>query len=804
MNILPLQSLRHDQLTKVLQDLVKHIKNNTNTKYNKDIASRIGISSSELSKAQNYLNNEITKNRCLHIIEEIIKAYKIHVSSNGENYSFERAEDPTLFQLAGKLALNLVDVSTEFSEGAAPHEKIIAEKSIVGHNRRRERFIAIIGPGASYEASKGVIPLAEEGAIQIRRRIEDKEPALDKLIKEELDRLRHVYRLDPNDFETQLLAYSRFGLNIVLEGLEASYGLRYMPSLVYDILAHAFKHRFVDVIVNYNYDEILDNSIEEEIASGDYVRIFSDGDCPDKYEDLLTGNRLKHPVYIKPHGTISYKSSLRYTRKDYFNIPNKIRETIFNLIEAKVPNSDFERRLKPNILIIGLRDQPFELTEIILDYFRRYPDEEIVFWVFDNKQPHYENLFQYLNEEQVDKIKRNAHFFDLNDFTLEEYLLKLWDLTLKQFKEEYRPRGVENHLFVNHIFQLNKEKILDLKNSEKKKIAYFKERTYVEVIIALLQSDGILNAKQLVEDRAGKYFSLYKNAVKDEDFTLRMVCENLGMKAYKGIAQDTFVPQNYERFFKEDGSNLGRDMYDRLRQHQRSIGLPSPNASPERLERFVDLVKSLKKRNLLKITSDFQHPHNHLFEELRDEDILYTSLAWTYRYRKLMIDERDNWDLLLAISEEGRFLKKESFEGKKLGLILSSFDLDIISPVSEDEFPPDCLLFKKLLFLPWWLHNQHLVLFLKKARNHDGAHWKKNWTLQQGFYYQSHLLSRRVNPVHVTGENDKQTLLNIFANYWYRAKHYTLVNHGEVKTIPIISGKKVIEDSIAEIVRLYE
>ncbi len=46
--------------------------------------------------------------------------------------------------------------------------------------------------------------------------------------------------------------------------------------------------------------------------------IYSDGHCPEDYEEITQNNgKLNRPIYIKPHGTISHLSTLRFTREDF-------------------------------------------------------------------------------------------------------------------------------------------------------------------------------------------------------------------------------------------------------------------------------------------------------------------------------------------------------------------------------------------------------------------------------------------------------------------------------------------------------
>lgn len=798
----------HEELSKQLSNLIEFVKTHSaDESSQKDIASCIGVGDSILSREKNWKNAEASPAKCSALIEQIQSAYGIELN---EAYGFRflsLSEDKELAALATKLSINLIDVSTGFDERLFPHEQILARpvEALVERrkNDQRERFIAVIGAGASYAATKGAMPLAAEGARRIRERIRNNNNVFDELIEKEIKRLHLIYRLDPNDFETVLLACSKYAPNDVLEGLDELLGLKYLPSLIYDIIAHMLKHRFIDAVINFNFDEILDNAIEEEIASGESKRIFSDGDCPNDYGDLLTASRLKQPVYIKPHGTISHKGSLRFTREAYFDMPMKIKETLYNLIEGKV-RAENQTQLKTNLIIIGFGLQSFEFTETVKEYLSNNPKEEIVFWVFDVSRRHIDRFAEEIG--LLEGRRKNIHFFDLNRYHLEEYLEELWNLSVANFSPEYRPKGIENHLLVNHVFAFNREMIESLNERHEAKRDYFKARFCLEVIISLLQSDGILNTKQLVEDRAGKYLNLYKESNHGDEAALATMLQRLGLVSYKGFLQDVFTLKNPQLFY-DDFHKLGKELYEAMFSAlPMQYRPPRSNAPGSKLTDFIRYGKALKERSLLKITSDFKHPHHHLFNGLSSENILYTSMAWTYRYRDFLNRLDNNWDLMLAISESGRFLRPNDVEGKQLELVLAGADLPGIKGLGRlrEEYKHQCLS-KTMLYLPWWLHNQHLIILLKQTAE-KGEKWHDKWMVHGGFYYQSRMLSRRVNPVYVANREDNKTLLYIFANYWYRAKSYTeqMDKKDEYKSIPIVRDEAHLEGIVEELLGLYD
>ena len=58
--------------------------------------------------------------------------------------------------------------------------------------------------------------------------------------------------MDENEFETKLLAYSKFAPKIVKRALKELCRFEHLPNLEYEILAHMLKNRFIDIVCNYS------------------------------------------------------------------------------------------------------------------------------------------------------------------------------------------------------------------------------------------------------------------------------------------------------------------------------------------------------------------------------------------------------------------------------------------------------------------------------------------------------------------------------------------------------------------------
>lgn len=816
-----LPRLNDQELAQLLFDLVGHTialetKKRNQKVSQKSIAQSIVVNPSQLSRLKKlssskgrYVGHE--RRNCIEIIERIAERYSIYIYCSITVDYCSPDETFDLHMLAHKLAINLIDVSMPFKEKVNPQKEIIREGQEIelfkDQDRKKERFILVAGAGASYAATNKYIPLGKEAAEEIRKRLLEK-PIPETLIKEEIDRLSFIYRLPPDEFETKILAYSKYGRKEVIEALREICGYAYIPSLSYEIIAHMFKHRFIDGIINFNYDEVLDVAVREELQKGDFKFIYSDAHCPGSYHELLINDRLRQPVYIKPHGTISHRSSLRFTREDFFSIPPEIRNTMKDLIEAAVIEQNQQQPyLNLNLILVGYSLTNFEFIKLIQEYLETRERADLTIWVFDTNL-HLDEVEKEFQKEQWARIE--IKYFDLGHYKLEDYMLALWKLIEGNFKDHYKPRGIERHQLVNHIFNFSADQLKSLgrgENAQKKsnQSKYFLGRFYVELIIAYLQSDGILNAKQILEDRAGDYFHLYLESG-GTDTSLREHCERLGLKVYKDFLWDTYILEKPALFYEK------KELFDFLLEKlQKHIPPRYQNTllGKENANHFHELCRMIRQRNIAKITPNFVFPHNHLFSSIKKEDILNTTIGWIYRFQEAVRKE-DEWDLMLSISEKGRFLKKSVKEGllnsgKKIELVLASFDTDELQDLRNDDLTLEqYTLTGSLNFLPWWLHNQHMVLLMKHTGKNTGD-WTQDWKMFEGFYYESRLLSRRVNPIHIKdSQEDLQILLYIFANYWYRAKSYTESKKtSDSARVPIIPNKSTMEKIINKLLSEY-
>ncbi|MEM8523058.1 MAG: SIR2 family protein [Bacteroidota bacterium] len=801
---------------------------------NAQIAYRMDTDPIHISRIENgeYKKKETLIQKIEWISKEFNVGYTKDLHPIIEKYKQDKLE-----MLSDKLSINLIDVSTMFKKDSTPHLQILkkekAEKILSRRKEKdiRERYVVFIGIDASHAATDGFMPRKKDAKKKVEKLFSDKGLISKKLLKAELERLEQAYRLNKDDFETQLLAISRFSRKDVIEALKVICEVENVLSAEYEILAHMLKHRFFDAIVNFNYDEILDDVIKEEINEGDFAYIFSASQCPEDYKKLLVDNRLRQPVYIKPHGTISHRSSLRFTREEFLSIPTKLMETIQNVLAGKLDGlKDIQKQLPLNLIVIGHSILSFDFTILLSDYLKSDKNCQATIWIFneESKRDEIDKLKEILSkkiQKGSNLNERVAFYFFPLTFNKEDvrgdakplmfYLTKIWNFIQNNFEEPYAPKGIERHLLTEEIFKPDEKMYESLSETSYKK-SYLRSRFYVELMISFLNSDGILNTKQILEGRAGKFFRAYQdksNNVSDGQ-SLEDACRDLNLFVYKDFVRDAFTLKTPSLFHNkkklvEEAHNIIAEKVD--------YEFKSSFKNNETSKTIKELLyKIANTRSSIKITTRFIQPHDFLFRKVSKENILNTLLNWNYKLRQSL--ERDDWDLMLAVSEKGYFLndfiKEGKHKNKKFELILSSFDTDEFRDLSSEQestLKQLSLLNEngKLLALPWYLHNRHLVLTLKKlkgVKKENGKPWnyKKYWKINEGFYYESRMLSRRANPVHIKHYEDLEILLEIFTNYWYRAKFYSNIKPKEEKSIPIISSKDKLDELIGILLKLYD
>lgn len=654
-----------------------------------------------------------------------------------------------LEELAKILAVNHVDVSLRLHEEGNPFSKIMSSK-IDRSAFPRSRNILIVGAGAS-KAANDNLNTAEKVAAELEKKLVGDNEELRDLLNEEILRLSNIYNLEPKSFETKLLAFTKFFPKKVRSEIGQFFhsDFKFFPNLFYEVVAHLFKHRFIDVIISFNFDELLDQIILEEMADSEYHYIYSDGHCPVN-EDLVTDHRFKKPIYIKPHGTASHPSTLRFTREAYEELPHNIYELITYLVSGKtnIEEQGLEH-IPVNLISAGFAMESFEFNQILASNLDKG------------------TKFYHIN---LDKFESNNSALNKNlsirttkvtkKLTLDHIAKYLWEYTAASFIDIYQPKGIDRHLMVNLLFESERHR----SRSPNETAAYAKDRLLFEIFVSIINNKGLISLEHLVTGRAGIYFNLLKS-IDDNSKGFHHYMQLMGLTKYKGHVETTYVLEDSqcERFNFESILNFSYSRLCEAMSPKRKEALGRPGT----LKKFKSYCKKIYYSNLKNLTPRFKNPHFELFNGIKNHHVINTNLLWSYKFRELL-QRKKSWDVIMVISESGGVLlnefNKSFLANKKIFLITANeriqqkFDgINIVGGIPK--------------VLPWWIHNRHMVLFIKEKSSKKVKHWKDKWDLYRGIYYTS-IFSNRVNPVYIKEQDDKEIMLGIFGRYWFRATSY--------------------------------
>jgi hypothetical protein len=228
----------------------------------------------------------------------------------------------------------------------------------------------------------------------------------------------------------------------------------------------------------------------------------------------------------------------------------------------------------------------------------------------------------------------------------------------------------------------------------------------------------------------------------------------------------------------------------------------------EKEEEFRTLARGVRKRRLGMVSPQYVNVHDNLFSGVKEEDVMNTSLAWIYNYRRLIDQHPERWDLMLAITERGSFLNDElaehTFKNKYFELILATSDINNEMGSNKENLMRLNLLSGEPQYRPWWFHNKHMVIFLKRNPIPYTGNYIDDWTLVEGFFYTHRMLSQRYTPIRVREEKDLKRMLHIYGIYWDGAISYGK-SQGEENPSMRITGSKKSRDAVLEkLFKLFE
>jgi hypothetical protein len=644
---------------------------------------------------------------------------------------------PTLFgDLAQDMARNHVYLSVRHQDYAWASQCFLKLPEV----RTPPKIVVLIGAGASHDACG--LPTGSSAAGRLRHAFKAQHN-LDSLISAEIHRITVENRLEEHDFETVLLALSKFDQTTVLNELNTIYNRRHYPSLAYEILAHWMKHRFVDAIVNFNFDELLDQALDDELGPHGYYRVITDGDCPEETSKWLDDKgRFKFPVYIKPHGTASSKSTMRFTRRAYTLLSPDLETLLTELFKGRT-----------DVLVVGYAMQSVEFNDILA---RSGRDKS--FFLLDLKEQQLRGGDPKLNSRKV--------FWDSGSSGgLGPCLEKISGEIDHIFHPDFGPRTISRHRLISKLFkrQLNLDQDRDARRRERE--TYLRDRVYLEISLAISKGRGFVSLEHLAFGRAGHYFrDLRRYAfAHGSNESIRSMCFKLGLDQF-GYWDTVCLPAghanaNRDRLqcpiltgpeFEASARKLAQETINQFSGDRKSIDLAREDFIEELHRAFMEMYDGEE----VEVSNDTEATTNDIFASPTP----LTTLTSLHAQTKKMLQD-DKWDAILCTAESGEWLTsrkwRDEIKKRKAGLALIVADktriTDLKNQLREQLY--------SVRWLPWWLHNRHMTVLLHQGKA-KGA-----------IYFERRLRTSHIVPLWLEGD-DAGIALDAFVAYWIKAAQY--------------------------------
>jgi hypothetical protein len=604
------------------------------------------------------------------------------------------------------------------------------------------RTVAVVGAGASLP----VKAIASELVDELEKDLEKDNKAREV----ELDRLEAVYGLNREGFETRLTALCRTpeAERQVRAAISREYRLRHPSLLTYETLAHLLNHRYLDLILSFNFDELLDQSIEDELGRDEYTRVVSEGDF-----DLASG--VAGPLYVKMHGSATEPDSLRFTRERYYWTPKSIIELIESKFDVdnlilitlgfKMDNFDFQHLLrKPKALEIYHLD-PSELSNKVLEQITE-----------QRKKARERKETDRLAD--TDKPSRVASFAVPNqpggDF-LENLIGKLV-LEIERFCQNPISGPAKWRSTLRHQAVVKLIDGTDLKDKQRY-ARYLRRRTILEIALTVAKGRGVVSIASMVNDRCGRYYDLYRQVDGDQADDWLSLCRA------GGLVESRNYPDTYEvlQEVRRNSGSLGSSSYDihkfhladpeKLANHTaRSLGLREGKV--ELIALLTKALEYLQHDTEIEIHACDDRVCSKLFTKPTQLKTLTSLQGWTC---ELLLNTPE-LDELWYVAETGDWILESPIqeilaERCKRIQLLQAFDADVNIQGVEIETQK----------LPWGRHNRHMTVL--RSNGHSRA----------AIYFVRRLRSPSVSPVYLAeGAQDLQRVTLAFERLWGESKGY--------------------------------
>lgn len=504
------------------------------------------------------------------------------------------------------------------------------------------------------------------------------------------------------------------------------------PVLQYEVLAHLVRQGFVDHVISFNFDELFDEAILNELGAA-HARIVSERDY------LVLDELPKHTSYlIKPHGTISSPLSLRFTRSDVETFPEALAEFIKDRILPPLNCRTVSGEVVgATVIVVGfsMRDPAFNSIVEASQIQRLYR--------IDTVGP------SNANATRTGPLPAPVPEVPLVDTSGVMLLSEIWDrIDHVAGSRGYRPPSMARHHALSLLFRKGAKSGMPIPAEA---------RARADIVLAAARSKGQVAMDALaMNPRISRYSRTASDLIDLASRSLlRGASQSRGLEGRTHLVRDANVlvsnlleiQQSFRKRDRSDEAALRRHVEDLIAGDEVAVA-----RAEDPVNRF----------------------------QFRSAEPIHTAME--LRERTLGIIQDPRVTRVLTISESGFWLSQPWVKQA-----MSSRDRQGSQPLTcevitirPDEMPPLSRVFTDLreyciplaasdtaplghLAIHWWEHNRHLTLGLagQDASSSEAV---------AGIYFLRRQNNPLIHPVYVTDPFDTAILQSVF--WRYRMKHF--------------------------------
>lgn len=527
------------------------------------------------------------------------------------------------------------------------------------------------------------------------------------------------------------------------------------PYLFYEIVAHLLKHGFIDHIINFNFDGLLEEAVKNELGPGEYDLVFTDHT---EFSSQTTGK----PRIAKLHGSALAGPSMRYREEDTGALTPKMKEVLRELL--------FSDSSKVHIVSVGYQWIDQDLLDLLGHHHEMVERTTVI--RLSNKVPN--GLKEKLGNDKVEVIATRDLAGDGKPVCLDHLSWALWNsICEKVDKQELMPLSRHLVLSLIHGPALTCDGVV-LKDRTPNFLCEHtpRGRFAIELLLHTIKCRGMINSSTIADiPRIHRY--------------LKALTEN---ERVEGVLENTL-----ELFAEPDKFPDVRDSYlssasspaefvhlfERIDEQVKNwvctahVDVPSFEPSGEDLvvgfhqlparEFLEEQVQTILEAIELEFASNSDPKHDWLFVKPNSITTFPALRACT----RQIIDGR--WSHLFVVAESGSWLQTYpdwlGQNGRDVYLCSARIPKESDWRYYWDSLNPRADKARKALLqsgckghfgkLLWWEHNRHLCVGFDETRN----------KFSSAIFYRRPQKSIRVSPVFLDHPVDCAEVFLTFVSY---------------------------------------